>query len=295
MSGQNLMQELSATYGYLINNCRPEVVTETRVLGLLDTARRFVSSFDGQVAEADAVRARVSLRNAAQTLLKQAHWLGAGARQSLVGFINEQPEFLSEGDYRFTNDFFSINVPQWQRDLGHMAGRPRLSFLEVGSYEGKSAVWLLANILTDESSRLTCVDLFDTEKSEAVYDTAGVDSASMSAEDRFDHNIRQTGAGHRVTKLKGLSGLLLRGLAADSYDFVYIDGSHVARDVLEDAVLAWPALKSGGRMTFDDYLWNEQADPLQRPQLAVDAFLRVYEGHYRVLHQAYQVTLEKLS
>jgi hypothetical protein len=34
------------------------------------------------------------------------------------------------------------------------------------------------------------------------------------------------------------------------------DGSHRARDVLEDAVLSWPLLKVGGIMLFDDYLWQ---------------------------------------
>jgi predicted O-methyltransferase YrrM len=289
------MLELSSTYRYLINNCCPEIVTEPRVISFLGMARQFAISFERAVSEKDAVRTRVSLRNAAQTLLNQADWLGPDARQALLSFIYEQPEFLSEGGYRFTNDYFSGNIPNWQRHLGHLAAHPDLSFLEVGSYEGKSACWLLQHILTDESSRLTCIDAFGQEKSQGVFDTTGLDSASMSYEDRFDHNMRQTGALHRVVKLKGLSAVLLRTLPPSAYDFIYIDGSHVARDVLEDAVLAWPLLKTRGLITFDDYLWSDLPDPLLRPQIAIDAFLKVYEGHYRLVDHAYQVTLEKLS
>jgi len=38
-----------------------------------------------------------------------------------------------------------------------------------------------------------------------------------------------------------------------NYDIVYIDGSHVANDVLQDAVLVWQLVKVGGFMIFDDY------------------------------------------
>lgn len=289
------MQELTTTYRHLINNCRPDVVTGPRVISLLDAAREFLDSFEREVGEADAGPARVTFRGAAQTILKQAHWLEDDAREALAGFISEQREFLSEDGYRFTNDFFSANILHWQRDLARFVGRPDISFLEVGSYEGKSACWLLRNILTHESSRLTCIDLFEQGKSQGVFDTTGRDSASMTAEDRFDHNLRQAEAGDRVTKLKGLSGVLLRTLPLASFDFIYIDGSHTARDVLEDAVMAWPLLKTGGLVTFDDYLWKDHPEPLLRPQMAIDAFLQVYEGHYRLVRSDYQVTLQKLS
>src|SRR5215213_3940017 len=182
------MQELTTTYRHLINNCRPDVVTGPRVISLLGAASEFIDSFEREVGEADAARARVAFRGAAQTILKQAHWLEEDAREVLAGFIDEQQEFLSEDGYRFTNDFFSINILPWQRDLSRFAGRAGLSFLEVGSYEGKSACWLLRNILSHESGRLTCVDIFEQGKSQGVFDTTGRDSASMTAEDRFDQN-----------------------------------------------------------------------------------------------------------
>ena len=33
--------------------------------------------------------------------------------------------------------------------------------LEIGSFEGRSAIWLLENILTHSNSHLTCVDTFE--------------------------------------------------------------------------------------------------------------------------------------
>ena len=41
-------------------------------------------------------------------------------------------------------------------------------------------------------------------------------------------------------------------VTCQKYDIIYIDGSHEARDVLEDAVLAYRLLKIGGLLIFDD-------------------------------------------
>jgi predicted O-methyltransferase YrrM len=292
MSNQNPMQELWFTYRGFVSDCRPETVTASRVLGLLEKARSYLSTLDGMAGHPDVVRARVYLRNAAKTLLMRANWIGAAAQESLVSFINEQPEFLPDEPYRFTQDYFTDNIVQWSKDHGRFVGLSDLHFLEIGSFEGRSACWLLQNVLTHDSSRITCIDLFAEERSQGAYDTTGLDSNLMSTEDRFDYNIRQMGASHRVEKLKGNSHELLRSLPRSQYDFIYIDGSHVAKDVLEDAVLAWPLLKTGGMLTFDDYEWRDEPDPLRCPGIGIDAFLRVYEGHYRMIHKAYQVTLE---
>jgi len=293
MSSQNLMQELLFTYNVYISDCRPATVTGPGVLRLLDNARRYLTSMEGAMDHSEVVKARVYLRNAAETLLMRADWIGDAAQESLENFISEQPEFLPDEPFRFIYDYFSQNIGQWSKDLARFTAQPNVAFLEIGSFEGRSACWLLQNILTDDSSRMTCVDIFDQERSQGAFDTTGLDSNLMSTEDRFDYNIQQTGASHRVEKLKGNSHELLHSLPRSHYDFIYVDASHIAKDVLEDGVLAWPLLKTGGVLTFDDYEWRDEPDPLRCPKIAIDAFLRVYEGHYRMIHKAYQVTLEK--
>lgn len=295
MSKQNLIEELSFTYKNFVSDCRPETVTESEVLGLLEKARHYLATLDSAARHPEVVKARVYLRNAAKTLLMRADWIGDAAQESLVNFINEQPEYLPHGPYRFTHDYLSKNMREWSKVQARFAGLPDLDFLEVGSFEGRSACWLLQNILTHDSSRITCIDLFEQGPSQGAYETAGLDSNRMSTEDRFDYNIRMTGASHRVQKLKGNSHELLRSLPRSQYNFIYIDASHVAKDVLEDAVLAWPLLKTRGVLTFDDYEWRDEPDPLRCPQMGIDAFLQVYEGDYRIIHKGYQVTLEKLA
>lgn len=93
---------------------------------------------------------------------------------------------------------------------------------------------------------------------------------------------------------KGISGEVIRTFGSkNKFDFIYIDGSHVARDVLEDAMLCWRLLKTGGVMIFDDYGWRKFKNPLLRPDLAINAFLQVFQEQYKVLHIGYQVAIEK--
>lgn len=149
--------------------------------------------------------------------------------------------------------------------------------LEIGSYEGGSAIWFLDNVLTAPDATLTCVDPF----------------LDASYELRFDHNIRRSGEQGKVTKLKGFSEAVLPELPHESFDLIYVDGSHRAVNVLMDAVLAWRTLKPGGTMIFDDYRWMPENPPHLRPQMAIDLFLETFEGEYELLLKDYQVAVER--
>ena len=246
----------------------------------------------GETSQDDVARVRVNLRNCAKSILNRSHELEPHARQALKDFINQQPEFLP-GEYRLTVDSMSGNRKTWEKHLSRFAHHPDLEFLEIGSFEGGSACWLLKNILTGEGSRLTCIDTFDFAGQGSYY-LQDEGSESMSIEDRFEFNIKQTGSAHKVRKLVGSSQQVLRALPFSTYDFIYIDGSHKAVNVLEDAVLTWPLLRKGGLLTFDDYEWKGDPDPLNCPGVAINAFLNIFETHYATIHKGYQVTIEKI-
>jgi energy-coupling factor transporter ATP-binding protein EcfA2 len=79
----------------------------------------------------------------------------------------------------------------------------------------------------------------------------------------------------------------------ERYDFIYIDGSHVAKDVLTDACMAWPLLKQGGLLVFDDYLWGDSRDILHRPRLAVDFFANIFAEELDIVHIGHQFAVRK--
>jgi predicted O-methyltransferase YrrM len=182
--------------------------------------------------------------------------------------------------YSFTADWMSNNIPNWEAWLTSFRGQPGLVMLEIGSFEGRSAIWFLENILSDPTAHLTCIDLFD-----APWDL------------RFDHNIRVYGQVSKVTKMRGRSEDLLPAVAAaSSMDIIYVDGSHRACDVLLDAVLAWRLLKPTGVMIFDDYLGGRpNSEPSERPQMAIDLFLEIFAGQYTLVGKGYQVAIRKRS
>lgn len=128
-------------------------------------------------------------------------------------------------------------------------------------------------------------------------------------EKRFDANIAiaRQNALHPVNfyKHKDYSDVALAKLITDtskirSFDFIYIDGSHQAPDVLADAVLAFRLLRVGGVMAFDDYLWAENLpygkDPIRSPKLAIDAFTNIYTRKLTVLSAPlYQLYMQKIA
>lgn len=177
----------------------------------------------------------------------------------------------------YSTDYVSSFQEDWRRVLASIAGQPGIRLLEIGSFEGRSAAWFLEHVLTDESSRLVCVDLFTQPGLEA----------------RFDHNIRLADRHHQVCKLKGRSGDVLPNFEPASFDAIYVDGGHDAGTVLLDGMLAWRLLKPGGILIFDDYLWEPNRPPARRPQLAIDIFRETMADALEVLHEDYQVIVRK--
>ncbi len=173
----------------------------------------------------------------------------------------------------------------WPDLLAHLVGQPDLTFLEVGCFEGRATLWLLEHVLTHPSSRIVVVDTF---KGNPEFALIGIDGNSYG---RFRRNTADYET--RIGIFSGPSGWMLRGLVGAEFDFVYIDGSHMAADVLSDAVLAWPLLKPGGILAFDDYEWPGDGVPLHTPRPGIDAFMSVHEERLEVLQVGYQVAVQK--
>ena len=82
-------------------------------------------------------------------------------------------------DYKFTQDWFSHNIPVWEQLKSLLPERK--SFLEIGSFEGRSAVWIVENMM-NPGDWIDCVDTWEGSEEHKNGELSG-------AEDRFDHNI----------------------------------------------------------------------------------------------------------
>lgn len=183
----------------------------------------------------------------------------------------------------FTQDWFTDHIPLWEKVLAPLVGKP-VRALEVGVFEGRSTVWLLDHVLTDPGATLTWIDTFAGGSDHTGLDLSGL-------EQRFRANTARFGA--KLGGHVGRSQEVLRGMAGEPFDLIYIDASHEAADVLADAVLAWPLLKPGGLLGFDDYGWRGHPDPARCPALGIDGFLGAMRGRYEELHRGHQVWVRR--
>jgi hypothetical protein len=191
---------------------------------------------------------------------------------------------------QFTTDWFSNNIPTWDIFLQDIKHHPNLNFLEVGCWEGRATCWLLENILTDESSKITVVDTFGGSPEEDGMN--GLDFKNVYS--RFKHNTKEYD--NKITIHNGYSNKMLKQLGNEPlFDFAYIDASHTAYGTLEDAVLTHPLIKSGGIIIFDDYKWKDPNRPsdTDSPELGINCFVNAYADFYDVIFIGYQVGLKK--
>ena len=193
------------------------------------------------------------------------------------GRQQSSPESTQNKKYQFSFDWVTQNTTVWDKVLSPFRDKPRVHYLEIGVFEGRSLIWMLENILTDPTSRATCIDIFPRD-----------------LEHTFLANLKMSGFAWKTTIIKGYSQVELRKLPFSSFDIIYIDGSHRAPDVLADAVFSWPLLKKGGVFIFDDYQWMKgKFPPQERPELAINSFVGTYVDYIDTVHTGHQFIVKK--
>jgi predicted O-methyltransferase YrrM len=200
-------------------------------------------------------------------------------------------------DPLFTQDWFSRSIPGWRAVLDGLSKRnPSLRVLEVGVFEGRSTCWLLENFCRTAECGIVAVDSFAGGEEHRGMELGGLRGV-------FERNVAAVGSACPVEVRQGDSLSELARLVVEEpareFDFLSIDASHRACDVIGDAVLAFRMLKPGGVMAFDDYLWSPfrrgSEDPLSTPKMAVDAFTTLFARQARVLAglPLYQLYVQK--
>lgn len=167
-----------------------------------------------------------------------------------------------------------------------------VEILEIGTFEGRTAFWLLDNI---PNAKVTVID--------------------PDVGSNFRHNFTEWTKDNDTSRFNWKCGysypcMLAEFAEGKQYDFIYIDGDHNSCGVLEDAVLAWRLLKIGGILLFDDYMmeitdsWfyimhkefktdKRYGLMFHHPKEAVDAFLSIYKGQYEMYIDNYQIGVAK--
>lgn len=179
----------------------------------------------------------------------------------------------------FTTDYVSGPIASGPGSwLLHVVPRlskvPKIRWLEIGSWEGRSALWTAENVLHGDEDRIVCVDPWPVGYSDA-------------AEVLFDKNTKND---RRIVKMKGASDDVLPLLRDCSFHGAYVDGLHREEAVLRDACEVARLLRPGGIIVFDDYA-NDDRDktPDWGVQPAVDTFVVGMGSNLEVLFKGWQL------
>lgn len=155
---------------------------------------------------------------------------------------------------------------------GKKAGR----VLEIGSWAGASAITFGAVIqeLGIPDREIVCVDpweeYFGEEDSSLHYRNMNAATVTGEIQNLFHHNVKACGLEGMIHVRKAYSREALPEMENDSFDLVYIDGSHKKDEVLYDLWQAKRLVKCAGLICGDDLeLLKFEIDP-EAHQVAVE-------------------------
>jgi predicted O-methyltransferase YrrM len=142
------------------------------------------------------------------------------------------------GNYKFTLDYFTSDE-NWTILLQKYINRPYLRFLELGSLEGRSAIWLLERVLTHPTSKIYCVD---TWKEEVFYQN-------------FLDNIQSFKKQIEIVKSTTDEAFQLLEKDPRWFDFIFIDADHEKESVKKDFINSLKFIHPLGIIYLDDWLY----------------------------------------
>ena len=231
----------------------------------------------------------VERENLEQKILEQNHLLFNDDdsvkewQETLIKLSKSYVELIEEPEYKFASDWFSSSINNFENNLLPLKDNIN-KILEIGSYEGRSSVWFLNNIMNNEHSRLYCIDPF---------------FATGNYKENFLHNINISYNNTKIniienTALLGLSQLIV---TKKQFNIIYINSSHYSKDVNQYLVLSWNLITINGLLILDDSLFTEVKENIDSkllPQDTIEHFLSTISNQYEVIHKDYQLLIKKI-
>tara|TARA_B110000259_G_scaffold106404_1_gene121980 strand:- start:24 stop:740 length:717 start_codon:yes stop_codon:yes gene_type:complete len=182
-----------------------------------------------------------------------------------------------------TTDYFSLNAYYW--DLIINKNFNTFSYLEIGSWEGNSALYILENFKT---KKVVCVDIWDlyedSYKNESFKRFENFQSNLLSYKDRYSF-------------FKNTSDIFFQD-NNEKFDIIYIDGWHEAPQVYKDICNSWNCLNKDGIIICDDYFYGDIKSNLNTnlPADSINRFILENENKVKVLNvNNTQVFIKKLK
>jgi len=202
-------------------------------------------------------------------------------------------------NYVFTEEWFTDDGLSVLNDIDKTK---ELHVLEIGSFEGKSTIWFLENLLQNKNSTITCVDPWmnysqDHDSLNSYFkETNEWNLKERKTKEIFLYNIIESGNSDKVMVRQGFSDKVLPSLITEQkiYDIIFIDGNHTAPYVMMDTVMSWSLLKNGGIFIFDDYMWGLDKPTTLRPKESVDYFIGSFNDYLIEIYSNFRKIVRKI-
>ena len=187
--------------------------------------------------------------------------------QTKKKFKKKHQDFLKSKNT--TTDYFSINAFYWNKILNK--NFKKFSYLEIGSLEGNSALYILKNHLT---KNVVCVDLWDLDNF--------LSNAKKNL-DNFIKNLKEFDNKYSYFKMRSDDFFHNN---KEFFDVIYIDGWHGASQVRKDISNSWKFLKVEGIMICDDYFYEGDSyknSDKDIPAPEINNFIRENQKNLKIL------------
>jgi predicted O-methyltransferase YrrM len=185
--------------------------------------------------------------------------------------------------YTFTNDYFGTSeIKSTIED--NFDKTDGWKILEIGSFEGSSAVYFSDNMLDHPGATLTCVDPFESSDPTTPFTMSGTDTLV-----RFVDNISQSKNFQKITVRKMYSSEFYK-MNTNKFNFIYVDGSHLLEDIQLDFRECLKILDLGGFIAFDDYKWGDGSI-----KKCIDDLYEENKDTLSLLGSNYQIMFQKVS
>lgn len=180
--------------------------------------------------------------------------------------------------YRFNTNWFDCSELK-ANIMRYYNGVEKINILEIGSYEGASACYFADNLLNNNESMMVCVDPF------CVEDTTT--PVNDSTKELFLENIRKSKNYNKIV-FKNMFSKEFYLENKDKFDFIYIDGSHLAEDIEIDFEESLKIIKKGGIIWMDDY-GGGHGNYIKN---CIDALYEKNKDKIEIIHKGYQIAFK---
>ena len=191
---------------------------------------------------------------------------------------NEKEYFEKKYQFKY-DDWFTHNINVWKRFLTQLK---EIRYLEIGSFEGRSAVFVGE---LDNIKEITCIDTFEGSDEikginfDLVYENCSVNLNKLKIPHKL---IKDTS--HNFFKNNN-----------NKFNVIYIDGSHFYEDVKKDFINSMNCLEEDGILICDDFYWFFYEKIEQNP---IGAILECYEYFKKdldILFINHQIIFKKIK